>query len=164
MRTPFHPFGWPSVRGSHATCTTTKHTSCACAHDHFREFRTGSLPVTSSHVTDVTSGEEVPLRRILCNFRLRMRITLFRFRTGPLPVTQLPVISGHVTHVTSGHVSSGCSTSLHLHKCDLSCTHILLNVNSRWLRMRKLWMLNTTSTIFQLHCGSQRNPPIYFSY
>jgi hypothetical protein len=57
-------------------------TGCAFAHDHFRS---GPLPVT-----DVTSGENAPLR-ILRNFRLRMRITYFRFRTYPLPVTRLPV-------------------------------------------------------------------------
>jgi hypothetical protein len=33
----------------------------------------------------VTSGEKVPLGRILRKFRLRMRIAYFR--TGPLPVT-----------------------------------------------------------------------------
>ena len=35
------------------------------------------------------------------------------------------VTSGHVTDFTSGHVTSG-STSQHLRKYDLSCTHILL--------------------------------------
>jgi hypothetical protein len=75
---------------------------------------------TGSHVTrsDVShaSAEKVSLRRILCNVRLRMRMTFFRFRTGPLPVTQLPVISGHVTDVTSGHVTS---TELDFYRASL---------------------------------------------
>jgi hypothetical protein len=78
-----HLWRWSEV------CTTTRYTSCVCAHDHSRDFRTGPVPVTSSHVTDVTSAEKVSLRQILCNVRLRMRMTFFRFRTGPLPVTQL---------------------------------------------------------------------------
>jgi hypothetical protein len=52
---------------------------------------------TSGHVTDVTSGQKAPLGRILCNYRLRMRRTYFRFRwltSCPvmwLPDTSLPV-------------------------------------------------------------------------
>jgi hypothetical protein len=54
----------------------------------------------------------------------------------PVPVMSLPfsdasgdVISGHMTDVTSGHVTyatSSSTTSHHLRKCGLSCTHILL--------------------------------------
>jgi hypothetical protein len=46
-------------------------------------FRTG-------HVTDVTSGQKASLRRILRNFRLRMRRTHFRhFRSLPLAPPQM---------------------------------------------------------------------------
>ena len=58
-----------------------------------------------------TSGQKSPLGRILRNFRLHMRMTLFR--------------TGYVTDATSGHATSG-STSQHLRKYDLSCAHILL--------------------------------------
>ena len=44
---------------------------------------------SSDHVTDVISGEKAILRRILRNFRLRIRRTYFR--TWPLPDTSLPV-------------------------------------------------------------------------
>ena len=88
------------------------------------------LPVrtTSSHVTDVTSGQKALLGRIWRN-RLRMRRTYFR--SGPLParvtschVTDVP--SGHVTGVPSGHVISGSTTSQHHLKCDFVRTYILL--------------------------------------
>jgi hypothetical protein len=52
-------------------------------------FRLGPLPdrASSSHVTDVTSGQKALLGRILRNFQLCMRRTYFR--TGLLPVTWL---------------------------------------------------------------------------
>jgi hypothetical protein len=134
MRTPK---GTP--KGSPGTCTTKLHFESAG-----KSFWSGPLPMTSvwrhfrSKGPTSASAENTSGQG------------LFWFR--------------HVTNVTSGHVTSGSTPTQHPHKCDLSCTHILLNVNCRWLRMRKLWMLNTTSIIFQLHCGSQRNPPIYFSY
>jgi hypothetical protein len=62
-------------------------------------FRSAPLPdrVSSSHVTDVTSGHKALLGRIWYNFRLHMSRTYFRTMTN--------VTSGHVTfgHVTSGH-------------------------------------------------------------
>ena len=77
-------------------------------------FRSGPLPdrASSSHVTDVTSGEKAPLSRIWCNFRLRMRITYFR--------------TGHVTYVTSGHVTSGSIPAQHHRKYGFVRAHILL--------------------------------------
>ena len=53
-------------------------------------FRSGQLPdmASSSHVTDVTSGQKAPLGRIWHNIRLHMRRTYFR--TESLPVTSLP--------------------------------------------------------------------------
>ena len=54
----------------------------------------------------------------------------------PVPIMSLPVsdasgdiFSGHMTDVTSGHVTyvtSSSTTSHHLPKCGLSCTHILI--------------------------------------
>ena len=84
-------------------------------------FRSGPLPNrdSSGHVTWSLPVKKVPLVRILCNFRLRMRRTYLR--TGQVN----DVISGHMTYVTSGHVTFG-STSHNLRKCGLSCTHILL--------------------------------------
>ena len=71
-------------------------------------FFLGPLPdrASSSHVTDVTSGQKALLGRILRHFRLRMRGTYFR--TGHLT----EVTSGHVTDVTSSHVISGHVTSV----------------------------------------------------
>ena len=57
-----------------------------------------------------------------------MRRTYFRYGTLPERASSghvTDVTSGHVTDFTSGHVTSG-STSQHLRKYDLSCTHILL--------------------------------------
>jgi hypothetical protein len=68
--------------------------------------------ISSSHVTDVTSGQKTLLGQIWCNFRLRMRRTYFR--------------TGHVTDVTTGHVTSGSTPSQHPLKYGLSCPHILL--------------------------------------
>jgi len=86
--------------------------------------RTRSLPLpdraSSCHVTNVTSGEKAPLRRILHNFRLRMHIVYFR--SGPLPVTwltSLPVAHAHV-------ITSGCSPTQLPHKCAVVRAHILL--------------------------------------
>ena len=93
---------------------------------HKTYFRSWPLPdrASSSHVTNVTSGQKALLGRIWRNFRLRMRRIYFR----TWHVTD--VTSGHVTDVTSGHITIGHvtsgSTSQHLRKCDLSCPHILL--------------------------------------
>jgi hypothetical protein len=74
---------------------------------------------SSGHVTWSLPVKKAPLGRLLCDFRLRMRITYLR--TGQVN----GVTSGHMTYVTSGHVTSG-SASQNLRKCGLSCTHILL--------------------------------------
>jgi hypothetical protein len=70
-------------------------------------FRLGPLPdrASSSHVTDVTSGQKVPLGRMWRNFRLRMRIAYFRILTDVTSGHVTHITSGHVTHVTSGHVT-----------------------------------------------------------
>ena len=80
-------------------------------------FRSGPLPNrdSSGRVTWSLPVKKVPLGRILCNFRLRMRRTYLR--TGQVN----DIISGHMTYVISGHVTSG-STSQNLRKCGLSCT------------------------------------------
>ena len=68
--------------------------------------------------------------------RKKAREPVVHAQSLPVPVISLPVmdascdvISGHVTDVTSGHVTdvtSGSTTSHHLRKSGLSCTHILL--------------------------------------
>jgi hypothetical protein len=83
-------------------------------------FRSGPFPdrASSSHVTDVTSGQKALLGRIWRHFLLRVRRSYFR--TGHLTdVTSghvIDVTSSHVTsgHVTSGQVTSGCTPSQHL--------------------------------------------------
>ena len=68
--------------------------------------------------------------------RKKAREPVVHAQSLPVLVMSLPVsdafgdvISGHMTDVTSGHViyvTSSSTTSHHLRKCGLSCTHILL--------------------------------------
>jgi hypothetical protein len=64
-----------------------------------------------------------PTKWVLLNFRLRMRIPYFRFRTCPLPATQLPVTW---ILVTSGQACAMVKPPSIPHKCDFVRTHILL--------------------------------------
>ena len=103
MRTPFSPFGWPSVTGSHGTCTTTL-------------VVIQNVPVAHAHtivpVTDFTSGEKASLG-LLRNFRLRMRITFFRFRSRYFRWRQFRSHDFRLLHIVP-------------HKYDFVRTHILL--------------------------------------
>jgi hypothetical protein len=97
MPTPFHPFGWPSVTGSHGNCTTTlvviQNAPIAHAHTitsvHWRHFRWKG-----------------PTRG-----------------TAKLPVSHNILLVPD--RASSGHVTSGCSP-LFPHKYDFVRTHILL--------------------------------------
>ena len=89
----------------------------------------------------VTSGSHVgPVQWYYCTTnkvrRKKAREPVVHAQSLPVPLMSLPVrdascdvISGHATDVTSGHVTdvtSGSTTSHHLCKSGLSCTHILL--------------------------------------
>jgi hypothetical protein len=108
---------WPLITsGSHVTTVLLlrkkRGGNRACAEHTSGQgrFRTGSLPVTWL----LLPMKKVPLGRILCNFRLRMRRRYFR--------------TWHIADITSGDVTIVASGSIsqHLRKCDLSCVHILL--------------------------------------
>ena len=89
--------------------------------------RASSDQVSGSHMTDVTSGEMVPLGWILRNFWLHMHRTYFRdFRSGQLQVTwltSLPVMHNGLIPIDPPQIRlklSPYSTHVYvvIHFCD----------------------------------------------